>query len=85
MVAITFNVPVLTDFVRHNILAGGAGTLPTNPGNQIIASRSSGIAVFLNIGAICRMTIIDVATSTVLVDSDCGPGSCLQNKFIKEN
>jgi len=84
-VASMFNVPVLTDFVRHNILAGGTGTLPTNPGNQIIASRSSGIAVFLNIGPICRMTIIDVATSTVLVDSDCGPGSCLQNKFIKEN
>ncbi len=84
-VASMFNVPVLTDFVRHNILAGGNGTLPTNPGNQIIASRSTGISVFLNIGAICKMTIIDVTTSTVLVDSDCGPGSCLQNKFIKEN
>ncbi len=84
-IASTFNTPVLTDFVRHDILAGGSGTLPTNPGNQIIASRSSGIAVFLNIGAICRMTVIDVATSTILIDSDCGPGSCLQNKFIKEN
>ena len=83
-VASTFNVPVLTDFVRHNISGRGAGTLPTNPGNQIIASAKFR-TVCLNIGAICRMTIIDVATSTVLVDSDCGPGSCLQNKFIKEN
>ncbi|HEX3018811.1 MAG TPA: anhydro-N-acetylmuramic acid kinase [Chitinispirillaceae bacterium] len=84
-IASIFNVPVLTDFARHNILAGGTGILPTNPGNQIIASRTTGISVFLNIGAICRMTIVDVTTSSLLVDSDCGPGSCLQNKFVKEH
>lgn len=83
-VASTFSVPVLTDFVRHNTLAGGSGVIPTNPGNQIIASRCTGLSVFLNIGVICRMTVVDPSTSSVLIDSDCGPGSCLQNKIMKE-
>lgn len=83
-VASSFGVPVLTDFIRHSTLAGSTGTLPINPGNQIIASRCTGVTIFLNIGIICRMTIVDTATSTVLLDSDCGPGNYLQNKLMKE-
>jgi anhydro-N-acetylmuramic acid kinase len=75
-------VPVLTDFSRHNFIAGGPGVLPTSAGNQLIASKCQGINVFINIGIICRMSIIDSTTSTTILDSDTGPGTCLQNKFM---
>src|SRR5690606_25648189 len=52
-------VPVITDFVRHNIIAGGPGVLPSNPGNQIITSRCNGIVILINIGLTSRITVID--------------------------
>lgn len=82
--ASTFGVPVITDFIRHNTIAGGNGILPTDPGDKIIASRCQGITVFINVGEICQMTVTDSVTSSILTDSDCGPGSCTINKLIKE-
>jgi anhydro-N-acetylmuramic acid kinase len=83
-VSSSLGVPVITDLVRHNIIAGGPGVLPNNPGNQIITSRCNGIVILINIGLTSRITVIDTESSSVLVDSDCGPGSCLLNKVIKE-
>lgn len=83
-VSSSLGVPVITDFVRHNILAGGPGVLPSNPGNQIIASRCTGIVVFVNIGLTSRVTVIDTTNSSIFIDSDCGPGSCLLNRAVKE-
>ena len=83
-VASTLEAPVITDLVRHNILAGGPGTLPVNPGNQVIASRSSGTVLLLNIGVISRTTVIDTTDSSLLIDSDSGPGTCLLNKVMRD-
>lgn len=82
-VASTLKIPVLTDFTRHNIIAGGIGNLPLNPGNLRISSRCSGIVVFINIGLVSRMSIIDTTNSTLVADSDFGPGTCLLNKLLK--
>jgi|SRR5690554_2516853 len=82
--ASTFKTPVLTDLVRHNILAGGPGNLPLNPGNIRITSRCNGIVALINIGLISHISVIDTENSSLLVDSDTGPGTCLLNKLIKE-
>ena len=83
-VASTLGVPVITDFIRHNILAGGPGVLPHIPGNFIIASKCTGIVVFINIGVNTRISIIDTSTNSLICDSDSGPGNCLLNKTIQQ-
>jgi anhydro-N-acetylmuramic acid kinase len=82
----TFKVPVVTDFIRQNILAGGPGLIPSFPGNLAIASRYpgiSGISAMINIGLVSRLTIIDESHPSALIDSDTGPGTCLINKVAK--
>jgi anhydro-N-acetylmuramic acid kinase len=80
-----FKVPVITDFIRQNILAGGPGIIPTFPGNLVITSRHPGISVMINIGLISRLTVTDENVSSALIDSDTGPGTCLINKIAKED
>lgn len=83
-VSSSLEIPVFTDFVRHNLLAGGNGSIPTLPGNVSISAKCTGIAAFVNIGLISRMTIIDSATGLLLLDSDAGPGTCLIDKIAKD-
>ena len=78
------DVPVLTEFLRHNILAGGPGVLPTMLGNLSIAKHLTGVNVFVNIGLVSRMAIIDKRTNTQLLESDAGPGTVLIDKCAKE-
>ena len=80
----TFKIPVLTDLIRHNCIAGGQGVLPTHFGNVRIASLCGGIVIFINIGLISRMTIVDTQKSEVLVDSDTGPGTCCINLLVQQ-
>jgi anhydro-N-acetylmuramic acid kinase len=77
-------IPVLTDSIRHNCIAGGLGILPLHIGNIRIASPVSGIVLFLNIGLCSRMTIIDTRTSSIIVDADTGPGTCCINAIIRQ-
>ena len=81
----SLGIPVVTDLVRHHCLAGGQGTLPTDCGNQRIAASCGGIVIFLNIGLIARMTIVDTGSASILVDSDTGPGTCCINALIKRH
>ena len=83
-VASTLGIPVFTDFVRNNILAGGPGNLPVNLGNLAIASKCPGLVAFINIGLVSHMTIIDTATSIHIIDSSTGPGTSLIDKITKE-
>jgi len=80
VLASSLNVPVFTDLIRHDILAGGTGMLPIVPGDFEIAKKAGHIAVLLNIGVIAHMSIIDSQRMAVLVDSDAGPGTFLINK-----
>jgi len=77
-------VPVITDFLRHNILAGGSGVLPTILGNLIIARHTIGVGLFVNIGLVSRMTVIDNTAQTQLFESDTGPGTVLIDKCAQE-
>ncbi|KMQ50315.1 Anhydro-N-acetylmuramic acid kinase [Chitinispirillum alkaliphilum] len=79
-VASSLNLPVFTDFIRHNILAGGPGVLPLFPGILKISKQVSGPAVFVNIGLLSRITIIDNDNSTLITESDSGPGTILVDK-----
>jgi len=77
-------VPVITDFLRHNILAGGSGMLPTILGNLLIARHTNGVSLFVNIGLVSRMTVIDNGAQTQLLESDTGPGTVLIDKCAQE-
>lgn len=82
-VASALQVPVLTDFIRHHCIAGGKGILPTSTGNTRIASLAGGTVVLVNIGLVTRMTIVDTRNSSILVDSDSGPGTCCINTLMR--
>jgi anhydro-N-acetylmuramic acid kinase len=82
--ASSLNVPVLSDLSRYSLLAGGTGSVPTWAGNFIISRRFSGNVVFLNIGLVARMTIIDRTLGRCILDSDTGPGMCLINRCARE-
>ncbi|NLD93030.1 MAG: hypothetical protein GX639_10210 [Fibrobacter sp.] len=82
-IASSLNTPVYSDFTRNNLLAGGTGAFPVNPGNRIILSKCPGITMLLNIGIFSHLTIIDTSRSTVPVDSITGPGTCLIDKVAK--
>lgn len=78
-----FNIPVISDFSRFNLIAGGTGTIPLNPGNLKILAKAPGRSILLNIGLVSHMTMIDTASSGVIIDSDVGPGTCLIDKIVQ--
>ena len=82
--AVSLGLPVLTDFLRHNILAGGPGVLPTFPGSLIAAKDTSGVGLFVNIGLVSRMTVIDKGASKLLFESDTGPGTVLIDRCAQD-
>jgi anhydro-N-acetylmuramic acid kinase len=84
LIASTIKAPVYTDFIRNNILSGGPGILPLNPGALSIASRIKGKVILINIGMISHITIVNADDSRILADSDVGPGTCLLNQFIAD-
>ncbi|MDR2692924.1 MAG: anhydro-N-acetylmuramic acid kinase [Chitinispirillales bacterium] len=77
-------IPVLTEFLRHNILAGGSGVLPTVPGSLIVARHTTGVGLFVNIGLVSRMTVIDSGAQALLFESDTGPGTVLIDKCAQK-
>jgi anhydro-N-acetylmuramic acid kinase len=83
-VANSLGVPVLTEFLRHNILAGGPGVLPTFPGSLTVAKHAAGVGLFVNIGLVSRMTVIDSDAQALLFESDTGPGTVLIDKCALE-
>jgi anhydro-N-acetylmuramic acid kinase len=83
-VASSLNIPVLTEFLRHNILAGGPGVLPTFPGSLMIAKNTNGVGIFVNIGLVSRAAVIDKNAERLLFESDCGPGTVLIDKCAQE-
>jgi anhydro-N-acetylmuramic acid kinase len=85
LVASSLGTPVLSDLIRHDILAGGQGLLPLQYGNQRIASAIKGTVILINIGLVARITIIDTVKGETLVDSDTGPGTCCINHFVQQH
>jgi len=83
-VANALGVPVITEFLRHNILAGGSGVLPTFPGSLMVAKYTAGVGLFVNIGLVSRMTVIDRDAQALLFESDTGPGTVLIDKCAQE-
>ncbi len=82
LISSTVNVPVFSDFIRNNILAGGPGILPLNPGNHHIASRKKGKVILINIGMITHITIVNTETNQIIADTDIGPGTVLLNRVV---
>ncbi|MFP4416457.1 MAG: anhydro-N-acetylmuramic acid kinase [Fibrobacterota bacterium] len=75
------NSPVLTDFIRHDILNKGDGRPPIIEGDKRIAQPNKSTTVFINIGLLSQVTIIG---RNSIIDSHSGPGTCLINKAAKE-
>jgi anhydro-N-acetylmuramic acid kinase len=84
LLASVFRVPVITDFARHGVLAGAAGDLPLFPGNVKIAKHVEPISIYLNIGLISHLTVVDNQAMNTVLDSDIGPGTCLINAAARE-
>jgi anhydro-N-acetylmuramic acid kinase len=79
VVATHLKLPVLTDFVRHDILRGGVGIPPTLAGDLKLARRIDGVAVFLNLGVSAHLTVVEPNARRPLVAEDIGPGTSLIN------
>jgi 1,6-anhydro-N-acetylmuramate kinase len=79
MLADTLSTAVCTGFTRGDILLGKNGVLPTLSGDCCIARKIGPIAFLVNIGFNARLTIIDAAKSTILLDRETGPGTSLIN------
>jgi anhydro-N-acetylmuramic acid kinase len=77
------NIPVVSDFIKKDLIDSGMGQLPTYNGNCMIASKCTGINIFINIGIVARMTIIDSNASKIIIDSDTGPGTVLIDKTAR--
>jgi anhydro-N-acetylmuramic acid kinase len=84
LLASTFKVPVITGFARHSNLAGGTGQLPLFPGNVKIAKSIEPLSIYLNIGLISHLTIVDNQAMHTVLDSDVGPGTCLINMAARD-
>ncbi len=84
LLASAFGVPVVTEFARHNILAGGAGTLPLFPGNVKVAKNVEPVSVYLNIGLMAHLTVVDNQAMHTVLDTDIGPGTCLVNLAARD-
>ena len=79
-----FKTPVVTDFVRHSILAGNQGDLPLFPGICKITQDKQEIAAHLTIGQLAHFFIYDIHAAHMILDTDIGPGTCLINRAAKE-
>ncbi len=82
--AYSIKTPVLTDFIRQDILDNRPGKIHTSPGDLIIAKKTGDIACFVNIGLTADITIIDTSFSKILLHSDTGPGTCLIDLAARE-
>lgn len=82
-VAEKIGVPVVGDFRRRDMAAGGEGA-PLVPLFHAMMLRAAGIAsgAILNIGGIANVTVVD-ADGEVRA-SDCGPGVGLLNSWVKQ-
>lgn len=80
----SMKTPVLTDFIRKDILQHGAGNLHTSEGDLIIAELAGDIAFLLNIGLTSHITAIDSLKSKIIIDSDTGPGTYLIDLAAQE-
>jgi anhydro-N-acetylmuramic acid kinase len=84
LIASHFKTPVVTDFVRHDILGGGSGNLPLFPGMHTIAAGKEGIAAHCTIGTVSHLFIFDSQARHTIIDADIGPGTGLINKAAKD-
>lgn len=84
LIASSFQTPVITDFSRHSVLGGGIGQVPQFPGNVKIAKNVEQVSIYLNIGLISHMTIVDNQAMHTILDSDVGPGTCLINLAARD-
>ncbi|MBN1761409.1 MAG: anhydro-N-acetylmuramic acid kinase [Chitinispirillaceae bacterium] len=79
----SLGIPVLTDLIRHRCIAGGKAALPDTIGNIRLAAAVGGTVLFINIGLVARMTVVDTRKSEILIDSDTGPGTCCINSVMQ--
>ncbi|MDR3012581.1 MAG: anhydro-N-acetylmuramic acid kinase [Chitinispirillales bacterium] len=81
--ASALGIPVMSGFLRHNILAGGPGALPAFPGILAAARDTTGIGLFVNIGLVSRMAAVDKTAEKLLFESDIGPGTAIIDKCAR--
>lgn len=85
ILASTIKVPVLTDIQRNQYIAGKVyGSLPTFPGFLHLSRSLQGIVVYVNIGIVSHITIVDPVKSELIFEADSGPGTCLIDAYLKE-
>jgi anhydro-N-acetylmuramic acid kinase len=84
LLASCFKAPVVTDFIRHDILGGGPGDLPLGAGMRALAIDKEGIAAHLTVGTVSHLFIFDSHAQHIVIDADIGPGTGLMNKAAKD-
>jgi anhydro-N-acetylmuramic acid kinase len=84
LLASALNVPVISGFGRHGVLGGTTGGLPLFPGNAKIAKHTEPVSLYLNIGLITHLAVVDNQAMSSVIDSDIGPGTCLINLAARQ-
>jgi len=83
LLASHFKAPVISDFIRRDILNGGEGELPLYPGMCDIVVDKDGILAHLTIGMVSHFFIFDMHARHTIIDTDVGPGTSLINTAAK--
>jgi anhydro-N-acetylmuramic acid kinase len=84
VLASSLKVPVITGFSRHGVLGGTDGGLPLFPGNVKIAKHAEPVSIYLNIGLMTHLAVVDNQAMSTVLDSDIGPGTCLINLAARQ-
>ena len=84
LLASALKAPVISDFGRHGVLGGTDGGLPLFPGNAKIAKHAEPVSIYLNIGLMTHMAVVDNQAMSTVLDSDIGPGTSLINMAARQ-
>ncbi len=75
-----FSVPVVMDFRRRDMAAGGQGAPLVPLFHRAMVPASTGVCAVLNIGGVANISLLENDTVSA---SDCGPGMGLLDQFVQ--
>lgn len=78
-------IPVIADFRRRDIAAGGQGAPLVPAFHQFVFQSSSDNIVILNIGGISNISVLHKAPSEAVIGFDCGPGNTLMDQWCQQH
>jgi anhydro-N-acetylmuramic acid kinase len=79
------HIPVVADFRRKDIAAGGQGAPLVPAFHQAIFRSASEDRAIINIGGIANITYLPSTQSEKIIGFDCGPGNTLMDLWVESH